>query len=130
MAALRGGTRQFIAKSRTSVSLGCRRSRRPGAQRLRSAADVGGDGVIDGLRRLIGAESVLADEPSRRAAGTDFITQRGLPAAVVRPRSSDEVAAVVGFPGQRGLGIGPPGSCTDLSGGLAPDGRSLVLDLS
>jgi glycolate oxidase len=86
--------------------------------------------LIDGLRRLVGAGLVLDDEPSRLAAGTDFITTRGLPAAVVRPTSAEHVAAIVAYAAERGAAVVPRGAGTNLAGGMAPDAQSLVLDLA
>lgn len=86
--------------------------------------------MIDGLRRLIGAELVLTDESSRLAAGTDFITKRGFPEAVVRPASSEQIAAVLGFAAEHEIAVVPRGAGTNLSGGMAPGSQSLVLDLS
>jgi glycolate oxidase len=88
------------------------------------------DSLIADLRRLIGAETVVTDEVARVAAGTDFITKRGVPAAVVRPTSSEQVAAAVGFAGERGIEIVPRGAGTNLAGGMFPTDESLVLDLT
>jgi glycolate oxidase len=87
-------------------------------------------GLVADLRRLIGADAVLTDEESRVVAGTDFITERGVPGAVVRPASSEEVAAVVGFAAQRGIGLVARGAGTNLSAAIVPTDDSLVLDLA
>jgi acyl-coenzyme A synthetase/AMP-(fatty) acid ligase len=55
------------------------------------------DALLADLRRLVGADAVLTDEAARLAAGTDFVTRRGVPGAVARPRSGEQVAALVGF---------------------------------
>src|SRR5205807_2683810 len=73
---------------------------------------------------------VLTDEASRLAAGTDFIARRGFPEAVVRPSSSGQIAAVLGFAAEQGIAVVPRGAGTNLSGGMAPGSRSLVLDVS
>src|SRR5207247_8617735 len=51
------------------------------------------------------------------------------PAAVVWPRSADEVAAVVRFARAAGLSVVPWGGGTGLMGGARPGPDSLVIDL-
>jgi glycolate oxidase len=82
------------------------------------------------LRRLIGSDAVLTDEAARVLAGTDFITQRGVPAAVARPTSSDQVAALLGYATEHGVSVVPRGAATNLSAAVAPGDDSLVLDLT
>ena len=82
------------------------------------------------LRRLIGADAVLTDEAARIAAGTDFITKRGVPGAVARPASSEQVAALAGFAAGSGLALVPRGAGTNLAAAMRPSDDSLVLDLS
>ncbi len=56
----------------------------------------------------------------------------GAARAVVRPGSTDEVAAVVGLCAEQGVGIVPQGGNTGLCGGAAPDtsGTEIILSLS
>jgi glycolate oxidase len=82
------------------------------------------------LRRLIGSDRVLTDEAARLVAGTDFITQRGVPAAVARPTSIDQVLALLSYAAQHGLTIVPRGAATNLAAAIVPDADSLVLDLT
>jgi glycolate oxidase len=63
-------------------------------------------------------------------AGTDFITHRGVPAAVVRPRSSDQVVELLRYATEHGVAIVPRGTATNLSAAIAPGDDSLVLDLA
>ena len=86
--------------------------------------------LLADLRRLVGADAVLTDAAARVAAGTDFITARGVPGAVVRPTSSEAVAAVVGFAAERGVGLVARGAGTNLAGAIAPTDDALVLDLA
>lgn len=88
------------------------------------------DALGSDLRRLIGTDAVLTDEPARVLAGADFITQRGVPAAVARPASSDQVMAVLGYASEHGIAIVPRGAATNLSAAIAPNDDSLVLDLA
>jgi glycolate oxidase len=82
------------------------------------------------LRRLIGSGAVLTDEAARFSAGTDFITQRGVPAAVARPTSIDQVLALLSYAAERGVRIVTRGAGTNLSAGIAPGEDSLVVDLA
>ena len=88
------------------------------------------DAIVAELRRVVGAEAVLTDNAARVAAGTDFITERGVPGAVARPASSEQVAALVGFAAEQGVELVPRGAGTNLAAGMAPTDDSLVLDLS
>jgi glycolate oxidase len=90
---------------------------------------LGGSLVAD-LRRLVGAAGVATDHPSRVAAGTDHITSRGVPGAVVRPASAEQVVAVVAFAAQHGIGLFPRGAGTNLTAGIVPTEDSVVLDLA
>jgi len=82
------------------------------------------------LRRIIGSDAVLTDKAARVWAGTDFITQRGVPAAVARPTSSDQVVALLRYAVEHSVPIVPRGGATNLSGAIAPGDESLVLDLT
>jgi glycolate dehydrogenase FAD-linked subunit len=82
------------------------------------------------LRRLIGPGAILTDEAARTAAGTDFVTKRGMPIAVARPTSSEQVAALLGYATGHGVKIVPRGAATNLSAAIAPDDDALVLDLA
>ena len=88
------------------------------------------DGLGSDLRRLIGTDAVLTDEAARVLAGTDFITQRGVPAAVARPTSSDQVMALLRYASEHGIAIVPRGAATNLSAAIAPSDDSLMLDLA
>jgi glycolate oxidase len=73
---------------------------------------------------------VLDGEAERQAAGTDFVTSRGVPAAVARLALADQVAALLGYASERGIPISPRGAGTNLCGGFVPGPASVVLDLS
>lgn len=82
------------------------------------------------LRRLVGSDAIQTDEAARVLAGTDFITQRGIPAVVARPTSSEQVVALLRYASEHGVQIVPRGAATNLSGAVAPGDASLVLDLT
>ncbi len=88
------------------------------------------DALGSDLRRLIGDDAVLTDEAARVSAGTDFVAQRGVPAAVARPTSSEQIVALLRYASQHGIAIVPRGAATNLSAAIAPSDDSLVLDLA
>jgi glycolate oxidase len=73
---------------------------------------------------------VLDGEAERAAAGTDFVTSRGMPAAVARVVTAGQVASLLGYASERGIAISPRGAGTNLCGGFVPGPSSVVLDLS
>jgi alkyldihydroxyacetonephosphate synthase len=54
---------------------------------------------------------------------------RSLPGAIVWPRSTEEVAMLVGFARAEGIPLVPFGAGSGVCGGIAPDEQTLVLDL-
>jgi FAD/FMN-containing dehydrogenase len=89
--------------------------------------------VIDALRAAVGDDHVLVDADVRASYETDW-TRRftGTALAVVRPGSTDEVAAVVRVCAARGVGIVPQGGNTGLVGGSVPGagGDAVVVSLT
>jgi FAD/FMN-containing dehydrogenase len=82
------------------------------------------------LRELVGPAGVV-DDPA------GFLTDwrgaySGTAAAVVRPGSTEEVAAVVALCRELGVAVVPQGGNTGLCGGAVPDasGRQVVLSLT
>ncbi|MDD3444157.1 MAG: FAD-linked oxidase C-terminal domain-containing protein [Zavarzinia sp.] len=94
--------------------------------------------VIDGraallaeLRRLLPADAVIAAESALAAYECDALTayaQR--PLAVVLPRTTAEVAAILGTCRARGVRVVPRGAGTSLSGGALPLADGIVLSLA
>ena len=78
----------------------------------------------------IGSDAVLTGKATRVLAGTDFITQRGAPAAVARPTSTDQVVELLRYATKHGVAVVPRGTATNLSAAIAPGDDSLVLDLT
>ncbi len=85
-------------------------------------------GWVDSLRAIVGAESVLADPKELLAYECDGYTlQRHPPTAVVLPRTTAEVAAVVELCARLNLPIIPRGAGTSLCGGvLAVEGGVMI----
>ena len=86
------------------------------------------DGILDGLRALVGAEHVLTDAATRalrtRGKSTpDLLRARAgdltdAPDVVVRPADQSEVEALVAFAVEHRLALVPFGGGTSVTGGL------------
>ena len=84
------------------------------------------------LAAIVGQANVLTDERDTAGHFVDWRKQyRGVADCVVRPASTDEVAAVVKLCVREGVAIVPQGGNTGLSGGATPTGarREIVLSL-
>lgn len=83
------------------------------------------------LRRLRGDGLTVVDDPAAVAvASTDWTGRFGEPAAaVVRPRSRDEVVAVVAAAAELGVALIPQGGNTGLVGGAAGAPGQVIVDL-
>jgi len=89
------------------------------------------DVIVADLRRLLGAEAIIADEVGRRAYETDALTAyRRLPLAVVLPSSTEEVARVLRYCHQWGIKVVARGAGTSLSGGALPAEDAVVIAVS
>ena len=89
--------------------------------------------MIDALRAVVGDEHVLVDADVRASYETDWTGRfTGTALAVVRPGSTEEVAAVVRVCAARGVGIVAQGGNTGLVGGGVPGagGNAVVLSLT
>jgi glycolate oxidase len=89
------------------------------------------EAILDGLRRILPGEAVIASEDERRAFETDALTAyRRVPLAVVLPSSTEEVAAVCRFLSAEGVPIVPRGAGTSLAGGALPQEDAVVLGVA
>lgn len=86
--------------------------------------------IINSLQRLLGKEKVLSAPEDLFCYSYDGTFLTGIPAAVVRPSSSREVAAVVRLAAEECIPIVPRGAGTGLSGGAVPEKGSIVMDLT
>ncbi|TAN47721.1 MAG: FAD-binding oxidoreductase [Betaproteobacteria bacterium] len=87
---------------------------------------------LDALAAAVGAANVLTAERDTAAYFTDWRRQyRAVAECVVRPASTDEVAAVIKLCAGEGVAVVPQGGNTGLAGGSVPTGarRELVLSL-
>ena len=80
------------------------------------------------LRALCGEDAVIANEDELLVYECDAYTmQKNLPTAVVLPRTTEEVVAIVKFCAEHNLPIIPRGAGTSLSGTvLAVDGGVMI----
>ena len=82
------------------------------------------------LRAIVGESQCLADPDLRASYETDWTRRFGGPClVVVRPGSTEEVAAVLRACGAAGVGVVPQGGNTGLVGGSVPRGGEVVLSL-
>ncbi|MFZ0849600.1 MAG: FAD-linked oxidase C-terminal domain-containing protein [Hyphomicrobiaceae bacterium] len=89
------------------------------------------DIIVADLRRLLGAEAIIADEVGRRAYETDALTAyRRLPLLVVLPSTTEEVASVLRYCHQYGIKVVARGAGTSLSGGALPAEDAVLIAVS
>jgi len=90
-----------------------------------------GEALLDELARRVGAAHVLS-EPALTAGFERDVSGRfgGRAAAVVRPGTADEVAAVLAACARAGAAVVPQGGNTGLVGGQVPRNGEVVLSLA
>jgi glycolate oxidase len=89
------------------------------------------DAIVAGLARLVPPECLVTNEDERRAFETDALTAyRRVPLAVVLPRNTAEVSAVLAFCHGEGVKVIPRGAGTSLSGGAIPQEDAVVIGVS
>jgi glycolate oxidase len=89
------------------------------------------DDVLAGLARLLPADAVIYDPDETRAYECDALAAyRCPPLAVVLPRTTEEVAAVLRFAHARRIPVVPRGSGTSLAGGALPTADCIVLGVA
>jgi len=89
--------------------------------------------VLDQLRDIVGAGHVLTAEADQQAYVIDWMKKyRGVALAVIRPGSTEEVAAVLRCCNVAGVTVIPQGGNTGMAGGATPDdsGRQIILSLT
>ncbi|MDT0277569.1 FAD-binding oxidoreductase [Blastococcus goldschmidtiae] len=88
--------------------------------------------LLERLREVVGEEGLVTEPAQLDGYLSDWRgAYRGTAAAVVRPASTEEVAAVVRICSGDGVAVVPQGGNTGLCGGAVPDasGRQVVLSL-
>jgi FAD/FMN-containing dehydrogenase len=87
--------------------------------------------LVDELGAIVGDAHALTDPDVTAAYAVDWTGRwRGSTRIVVRPGSSQEVAAVVGACATAGAAIVPQGGNTGLVGGAVPDGGAVVVSMN
>lgn len=82
------------------------------------------------LRAIVGPAHLLEDPDTRASFETDWTRRFSAPAAAVaRPATAEEVAAILSLCREAGLPVVPQGGNTGLVGGSVPRGGELVLSL-
>lgn len=82
------------------------------------------------LRGLLPSDALLTAPGDRYLYAYDAALEKHLPAAVVLPRTTDEVAAVVRFAHTHKIPYAPRGAGTNLCGGSVPADGGLVIHLA
>ena len=89
------------------------------------------DQIIAGLRAVLPADAVIADQAALRAYECDALTAyRCPPLAAVLPRTTAEVAAVLSLCHRMGVPVVPRGSGTSLAGGALPTADCVILGVA
>ncbi|MSO74699.1 MAG: FAD-binding protein [Alphaproteobacteria bacterium] len=87
--------------------------------------------LVAALHAVAGAEAVIDDSTTLRAFECDGLSAyRQLPLAVVLPRTTAEVSAVLKLCAERGAKIVPRGAGTGLSGGALPLADGITVGVS
>ncbi|MDZ4191544.1 MAG: FAD-binding protein, partial [Pseudomonas sp.] len=80
------------------------------------------DALLQALREAVGEVGLITDAERMQSYLSDWRgAYRGQAAAVLRPASTEEVAAVVRLCAQAGVALVPQGGNTGLCGGSIPD---------
>lgn len=83
---------------------------------------------IDSLKRIVGDAFVFTDEESLdKYAHDETENLHFLPAVVVKPRSTDEISAIMQFCNSNKIPVTPRGAGTGLSGGALPQLGGVLL---
>src|SRR5687767_15313526 len=84
--------------------------------------------IIEQFKKIVGQEYVLVDEESRARYGRDE-TEHLLypPEAVLRPRTTEEISAIMKICNQHLIAVTPRGAGTGLSGGALPHLGGVVI---
>lgn len=86
--------------------------------------------VIDRLQEIVGRENVLLSPEELICYSYNATRHRHLPEAVVKPKTGEEVSAIVRLANQELIPITPRGAGTGLSGGSVPINGGIVLSLT
>ena len=87
--------------------------------------------TIERLKEIVGKEHVLTSPEDLARYGLDEIEERyrSLPEVVVKPRTPEEIAAIMQLANQERIPVTPRGAGTGLSGGAIPVCGGIVISL-
>ncbi|WFS04404.1 FAD-linked oxidase C-terminal domain-containing protein [Rhizobium tumorigenes] len=87
--------------------------------------------IVADLVGLLPPECLIHEPRELMPFETDaFVSYRRMPLAVALPRTTDDVAAVLGYCHRNGIPVVPRGAGTSLSGGAIPQEDAVVIGLS
>jgi glycolate oxidase len=87
--------------------------------------------LIDGLREVVGNDGVLSAHSERIVFECDgFVIEKNCPDAVVFPRTTEQVAAIVRLCNEYDVSYLPRGAGTSLAGGCLPVGGGVMIVLT
>jgi len=89
------------------------------------------DAIVAGLAALVPSDVLITNPDECRAYETDaFTAYRRMPMAVLLPRSTQEVAAIMAFCQEQGVNVVARGAGTSLAGGAIPQEDAVVIGVS
>lgn len=89
------------------------------------------DAIVAGLAALVPSDVLITNPDECRAYETDaFTAYRRMPLAVLLPRSTQEVAAIMRFCHENGVNVVARGAGTSLAGGAIPQEDAVVIGVS
>jgi glycolate oxidase len=89
------------------------------------------EAIVAGLATLVAPDSLITAEDERRAFETDALTAyRRMPLAVVLPRTTPELAAVMAYLHKEGVNVVARGAGTSLAGGAIPQEDAVVVGVA
>lgn len=89
------------------------------------------DTIVAGLAALVPRDALITSGNERRAFKTDGLTvYRRIPMAVVLPRKTAEVSAVMRFCHEQGVNVVPRGAGTSLAGDAIPQEDAVVVGIA
>ena len=87
--------------------------------------------VADELKAIVGQRYVIFDDPEKlEPYSHDEVAEKQyahMPEAVVRPRTAEEIAAIIKLANRRRIAVTPRGAGSGLSGGAVPVAGGIVL---
>ena len=88
------------------------------------------DEIIESLRTIVGSENVLSEKIGEEYGHDEAVSLKPcLPEVVVKPKSAEEIANILGLANEKKIPVTPRGAGTGLSGGCVPLCSGILLSL-